>query len=238
MREASFLPEDPSVLASWRATQYIDDSQWFVNDSGIGYYSRCAYLNGRADGLTDLLSERLANTQNGIGMEIAAGSNAVALRELLESGLLAGALALNLCDTRSDETRQDDRISHLAGDVTLRETWGGIYEWIEDKTPEGLDLILFHPVGGLSGLPQDVYEDAAHHMVDLLKPGGVFFAQAPKPLLAGNPRLRKLYKGLCSRDDVESIAISDFSFFEEDLPEDLLSDAKRLRTMYAAIIKS
>ena len=152
---------------------------WKMDDSGFDDYCE----RSRIDGVADLIVSQLGRFGTNAALELAAGANARALQDLLERGVIDKGLATSFADTRSDETKAVEALSHRTGDLLEKEVWREILGWQAAEAPEGLSLILYRPWGALNHIqPTTAYQGAAHLLLDILRPGGVFFAQIPGAL--------------------------------------------------------
>lgn len=203
--DLSFVDNIPPIEPSLQLGRGADTS-WPVNNSTFRDYVGDVRLPDHyPDGLEDIIEEALLAGDHNVGLDIAGGSQAVALRDLIDRGLLDKGLVTNLEDLRSPDTKADTRIDHIAGDLALRQTWDGIIQWKTSNAPDGLALILYRPYGGLQGFPAHVYDRAAHTLLDMVRPGGMFFAQVPESLHSPKDRLLAAYRGLVKRPDVREI---------------------------------
>lgn len=212
--DLSFVDDIPPVDPdSWLGTG--GDARWGVNSSSFEDYATDAqFPDYYPGGLEGIIEEALGADSANVGMDIAGGSQARALRDLIDGGVLVKALVTNLEDLRTPETKADRRIDHIAGDLALRETWDTIIQWQAANAPDGLSLIMHKPFAGLQDFAPNVYERAAHTLVDMLRPGGIFFTQVPKSLHAQPKALLATYRRLLERPDVRGIIPSTRASFE------------------------
>lgn len=184
------------------------DGLWCVNNSDIKDYSRRARIFGRNSGLLEVLKTNLNQNDPGVGLDIAAGSLAVALRDLADMELIQSGLATNYEDRRSFRVAEDQRIGHVSGDITEQRTWDEIERWRQVHAPDGFSVAMHRPVGGLQDLPDFTYEGAVHAVLDMVQDEGVFFTQIPRTLV-DNPRLLgPICKSIHDRPDVDRILSS------------------------------
>lgn len=203
-------PVDPN---SWLGKG--GDSRWGVNDSSFEKYAADAqFPDYYPGGLKGIIEEALSVNDTNVGLDIAGGSQARALRDLIESGTLTKGLVTNLEDLRAPEIKADTRVDHVAGDLALRKNWENIIRWQTTHAPEGLSLIMHKPFAGLQDLTPNAYEGAAHTLIDMLRPGGVFFTQVPSSLHAHPQALLATYRRLLKRPDVSEIIPSTRASFE------------------------
>jgi hypothetical protein len=189
-------------------TAVYRDHNWSVNNSSLRDYSRRANMNGRIDGLIRMIEGRLGEGEDNVGLDLAAGSRPHALSNLLESGVLARALATNYADRRPRSLKRDPRLDHRKGNLLNPKTWQGIQAWQQQHAPEGFALAMHRPVGGLQDLPPDFYEGAAHAVLDMVGEDGMFFTQVPRILAAVPRHLERVCEGIQDRPDVEEVVRS------------------------------
>lgn len=201
------------------------DSVWRVNNSTIEEYAQDAQFPSYPFGLLGILESATHPEQQNVGMDLAGGSQAVALRNLLDSGVLTKGLVTNYEDLRTPATKADTRIDHIAGDLADTQTWQSIIEWQNTNAPDGLSLIMHQPYRGLQNFIPSVYARGAHLLLDMLKPGGVFYTQVPSALHQRTSDLSAVYRDLRTRPDVREIIPSTRSPYEEG------------RNIYGIIIK-
>lgn len=206
--ELSFLDHarDDHLSSFWLL--WNGDNRWRVNNSTIGDYSRRALIDGRVSGLTDIILDRLGVSEANVGLDVAAGSSAQALRDLLDSGVLDKALATNYQDRRPRKIRRDPRLDHIKGDLTRQSTWERIVGWQAEFAPEGFDLVMHRPVGGLQDLDPRTYQGAAHALMDMTRPGGMLFTQVPRRMINLSGLLQELCDDLHERPDFEGMLTS------------------------------
>ena len=163
----------------WRVP-LLGDQTWIVNNSPLDEYCRDAPFADYAAGLEGLLREHVGLHPDNVGMDLAGGSQGRAARDLLDLGILGRALVTNYQDRRSEEALAETRLDHITGDLTKPQTWGEIINWQRSQAPEGLALIMHRPVGALAALPTQTYVGAARTLLNMLRPGGLLFAQVPR----------------------------------------------------------
>lgn len=202
----TFLDGEGSASSHQHELEIHGDTFWKVNDSSIEDYSRRADILGNPEGLKFLIQAQLGDRDDNVGLDIAAGTNAQALRDLLSSGVLRRAIATNFEDGRTKSVRRDRRLTHIAGDITKPQTWKKIIRKKQKIAPEGLALVMHRPMGGLQQLNPDTYRGAAHLLLDSLRPGGLMFSQIPRNLV-GQPR-RELCDSIERRSDVAGVIVS------------------------------
>jgi len=151
--------------------------QWDVNDSSFARYAHRVEFIYPSCTLPELVVQQ--HRDGDVGIDIAGGTNGRALRDLLDSGILSRALVTNFEDRRSEEVKADTRLDHIDGSLLLPATWSRIINWQRTNAPAGLGLVLHRPCGGLQGLPTEHYRRAADQLIDMLRPGGLLFAQVP-----------------------------------------------------------
>lgn len=186
-------------------TGAVDDRIWTTNNSSFEHYCRGLTFPSKKSFQT-IVTE--SGIKNGIGLDVGAGSNAVALRDLLDSGILRKALATNYEDRRSREVRQDSRLGHVSGNILAVETWLEIDAWRQAHAPQGFDLIFHRPYGYLQNFPPQFYEAASNILLDLLRPGGIFFTQVPEPFVVRPDARQAICRRIKARGDISRIMTS------------------------------
>lgn len=181
---------------------------WRVNNSGIDDYSERARILGAPDTLKVIIAATLGYNEDSVGIDIAAGSDIRALRDLLDLHILRSAVATNFSDSRSRSAFGDLRVSHIDGDITVPDTWLQIGQWQERHTPEGFALAMHRPVGALQELPVHTYRGAAHFLLDRIKPGGLMFTQVPRTIVEDKREMLDLCRTINRRKDVVEVITS------------------------------
>jgi hypothetical protein len=185
----------------------LEEGKWSTTDSSIDDYSARANFLGRSDGLVEIIRRQLGDADDNVGLDIAAGANGRALRDLLDSGILRKALITNFADKRSDEVKHNDRLYHITGNLVLPQTWHEILDWQETFAPDGLSLIMHRPVGALQDLPNATYRGALHLLLDRTRLGGLLFTQIPRPLVRDTAALLNIRDTLRARSDVGRVIV-------------------------------
>lgn len=192
----------------WGFVQTHGDRRWGFNDSAMLDYSRRAHLDANPFRLLEIIGERLGQSGRNVGLDIAGGSKATALRELLDSGVLGHAVVTNYQDRRGRKVKRDHRLDHVKGDITRRSTWEEIVERQQERAPEGFKLIMHRPMGALQQLPVDFYRGGLHAALDMLAAGGVLFTQVPDRLDTQPQHLETVCASLAERSDIERMVKS------------------------------
>lgn len=205
------------------------DLSWMVNNSSLTDYSRRAYIHGHPEGLSGLISAQIGQSEENAGLDLAAGTSARALRDLLESGVLGLALATNYEDLMPADTANDSRLSQITGDLTEPQTWHRIRKWKNLYASQGFKLVMHRPVGGLQELSPHTYSGAAHFLLDMVQPGGMMFTQVPRRLVKEQSPLAELCHSIRSRPDVGEVYVTEGRRPKKRIDEN---------DMYAAILKS
>jgi hypothetical protein len=180
------------------------DKQWIVNNSTFSDYSRRAYIGGSTSGLSRLVDERLGDSEGAVGLDLAAGTEARALRDLMDSGILEQALATNYRARVTRRLRRNN-LDHIRGNLTSRETWQKILGWKDRHAPEGFDLVMHRPVGGLQDLDPRMYQAAGRILFGMVKPGGMMFSQVPRRVMNVEGGLRSLCQSIREGGEVERV---------------------------------
>jgi hypothetical protein len=179
------------------------DKNWRVNNSSMADYASRARMRRGPNTLMDRLIAQVGRSKENVGLDIAAGSNARALQDLLGSGVIGRALATNYQDCRPNRLKASRRLSHIAGDLADPATWQEIADWKDEHAPEGFAVAMHRPIGGMQGMPEDFYAGAAHAALDMVRPHGFIFTQVPRNLTnPANTFLGELCTGIRERADV------------------------------------
>lgn len=228
------------ISVDWRGelVSAIEARGWGVNDSDFGSYCAGLMLADGREGVQEIVSEHLRSMDgHRVGLDIAGGTNGVALQSLLRLRILEHGIVTNYADRRSDETRKMPNLTHVEGDLAERATWETILEEKRACAPEGLSVVLFRPVGPLQDCSPEAYKGAAHFLLDITRPGGVHFWQIPRELKPYTPirerRKLEVYSSLRCRDDIEEIIPAYIPVRPED---DRLPDSAANRLLDSVII--
>lgn len=203
--DLSFLDGAYQDYPNWYYMLVNGDHRWRVNNSTMQDYSRRAYIGGTVHGLEDIIVDRVGHSEDNVGLDLAAGSRAQALRDLLDSGVLGRALATNYQNRMPRRMRKRDDLDHIKGNLVKQETWRKIIDWQKRHAPEGFDLVMHRPVGGLQDLGPRTYHAAAHILLGTVKPGGMMFTQVPRRLVNLESSLDRLCRDIRGREDVEGV---------------------------------
>lgn len=120
---------------SWVETH--QDRGWTVNHSSLADYSRRAFLLGHPDSLTGIIEAQIGNKSDNAGLDLAAGTGAAALSDLLAKGTLSKALATNFGEGETAEVKLGSNLDEIRGDLLDEDTWQGIVDWKELNAPGG-----------------------------------------------------------------------------------------------------
>jgi len=180
---------------------------WGTNNSDFEAYCVDLALPDYPQGFAGIVEEAIGKNPNNVGMDLAGGSDGIALQDLLRDGILGTAIVTNYEDRRTSETKQNKRLLHIAGDLVKRSTWEDIIYSQKKHAPDGLALVMHRPVGGLQNLRPAIYRNAAHLLLDMTRSGGVLFLQIPDALIAWTAKLELdiICASIESRDDIERI---------------------------------
>lgn len=190
--------------------------KWGFNNPTFDDYcgsfgERTASIGEPRDGLREIVERQIGHSPKNIGLDVAGGSQGTAIRSLVAEGIIGTGLVTNLFDTRTEETKEDLSLHHVDGDIVSKETWIKIIEWKKEHAPEGFALIMHRPIGPLQGYPETFYAGAANLLLDMLRPGGVFYTQVPGCLRPNeahddNVGLQAVSKAIQARPDIGDIA--------------------------------
>ena len=195
------------------------DRNWAVNNSTLYDYSRRAYIDGDRTRLLDLINERLGTSEDNVGLDVAAGSRAQALQDLMDSGVLGRALATNY-RARIPRKERRQSLDHIRGNLTHRETWQKILGWKDEHAPDGFDLVMHRPVGGLQDLDLHTYQAAARMLFGMVKPGGMMFSQVPRRVMNMEKGLGELCRTVRESGEVEGVVTTGQRSSRMRLPKD------------------
>jgi len=180
---------------------------WRVNNSSLEDYFGPVKLDGHPEGVLGIIQRQIGDTEGNAGIDIAGGTNGVALQELLKMGLLENALVTNYRNRPNWRARKAG-IDYVRGNILLPKTWQKIIDWQEEQAPEGLALVMHRPDGGMQSLSTDFYEGVVHLLLDVVGPKGVMFTQVPQILRHRRPEeLAAICEGVKTRPDVEEILV-------------------------------
>lgn len=202
--DLSFVDDMPAVHPASRLIEEGDNA-WRRNNSSFEEYMEDAPFPSHYSGLIGIIDDVIGYDAGNVGMDLAGGSQGIALRDLLDEGLISKGLVTNYQDLRTAATKADKRVGHVAGDLAEVETWHNIIQWQSQHAPGGFALITYRPFGGLQGFAPHVYTRAAHTLLDMLRPGGLLFTQVPKIFHAQHKELCTAYRGLRANPDVAKI---------------------------------
>lgn len=159
---------------------------WNVNNSDFAEYSNGTWFpehRGQYLNLWQVFAEYIEPSLDNVAIDIAGGTNGVAIQQLIEKQFVGRGLVTNLKDQRSPEALANSALSHVAGNILEPETWQQIVDWAMANAPDGVDIIIHRPKGGLQSMSRKFYKKAAMQLLDMLKPGGIFYAQVPDGLI-------------------------------------------------------
>jgi hypothetical protein len=198
----------PTNSRSFETSSPPSRELWSVDDSSFNsYVDLVRFQRGFAK---DLILERIDNDSTNVVLDIAGGSNGVAVRNLIDSELFGEGIFTNYVDNRSEETRQSN-VGFVAGDLRTSETWEALLSWQQYHAPDGFALVLHRPAGGLQDLCDDDYIKYTRTIMSMIKPGGLFYSQVPSHPL--RPRsessLQTIREGIRSIEGVVGIEVSD-----------------------------
>ncbi len=163
------------------------DGVWNVDNSGIADYSEKANFFGKPEGLLQIIGE-CTGRRDDVGLDVAGGTNGVAIGELVMAGFLREGAVTNFTSLPSAEVRAERAragVTHLAGSLLDVHTWRTMQAWQEKVAPQGLAVIMHRPYGALQTLSPEFYMGAVHWALNRLRPGGVLFTQIPQILDGG-----------------------------------------------------
>lgn len=204
---ASLTYEDPALL------RYAKRNGWAA-ENDIHDYGQARFSNAYpTSSLVEIIAQEKKPGRPNVGMDILGGKRGLALCDLLTRNVLDAAVIVDLA-AQPDEAPEHPGLRHVAGDIMRRETWLDMRKAQQELAPEGLALIMHRPLGALQQQLPAFYEGAAHALLDMLRPGGILFAQQPDRLFFGREHIGSLRRSLNARGDVGRITLSDPSLYK------------------------
>ena len=196
-----------------------EDDNWFTNNSPASHYFDRVKLPDHSQGVLDLVWGQIG--YDNVGIDLAGGSNGRAITDLSRSDIVVRGLLTNYRDNRDMffDNRSEGRIDHIEGDLIRPGTWQRIIEWQRTNAPNGAGIVMWRPDSAMQHLPPSFYQGAAHQVLDMIRPGGVFFTQVPVSLRPEWPtthdkdtatqELGKLCTSISDREDVAEVLVSE-----------------------------
>lgn len=181
--------------------------KWAVNDSSFNSY--VSMVNFREGSALDCITRNLANMDDNSVLDIAGGSNGVAVSDLIDSGLVNGGVFTNFTDQRNSSKLRED-LDFVPGDLAQDATWNKIKEIQTKRFPIGFSLVLHRPYGGLQDLQPSQYVKFAEYVIDMIRPGGVFYSQIPSSPYqpTSNATLNYIFRSIKQISDVDNVEVS------------------------------
>jgi hypothetical protein len=196
-------------LEAWQ----IATDTWQANDASFSDYCTMASMTGLPD-VSRLVRQRLGSFTTNVGLDIAGGTNGVAIQELIADGAIDTGIVTNLLDKRGDEARNVDGLLHIEGDILKEETWHKLFVTLSEASEgAGPSLIMHRPCAALQYLSPHFYEGSFNLLFDWLRPGGVMFAQVPLIFSTSANNLQKFCGYVQTRDDIAELQVSEFITF-------------------------
>jgi len=181
------------------------DDDWLSNDSSFNDYVAYSLL---PKGLfARILDKHVGENTENVGLDLAGGENGQALQDLLAAGILGRALLTTYKDRRSIATKYLVELGHVEGDLIRPTTWQKIINWKHIYAPHGFALIMHRPLGALQDLNPSTYVGAANLLLNMLRPGGVFFSEIPGALYGSGMTL--MCRSLQEREDIADIMVGE-----------------------------
>lgn len=208
------------------------DSWWEYNNCSLANYGASAQFPRYEDNLLGFITDIIGKNPQNVGMDIAGGNQATALRNLLDACVLGKALVTNFQDGRTARVLADTRLDHVAGSLAVPETWQEILDWQQANAPSGFDLIMHRPLGGLQNWPIEAYRGAAKLALTMTRPGGLFLTQIPRSIQSNRMALSSIYRTLQAPRRIERMIrapVLDPSWESQYVPDQLA---------YVAMIKA
>lgn len=193
--------------------------RWTVDDSGLDSYAKLVYFE--AGSAIDVIKEHMQSLPNSTGIDIAGGSNGIAIRQCVELGIVSQGVFTNHFDVR-DATTKESGLHFIEGDLLVASTWEAIKNTQRQVAPEGFGLALHRPFGALQSQDLSFYSSMASKVIDMLKPRGIFFMQIPSHFLwpRSKAEIQLLTNSIQSNESVLSVeesdrkkTLSDYAFY-------------------------
>jgi hypothetical protein len=98
---------------------------WESRDSSLENYGT-AIFNGDLSGksLGDIIQERVGEDPGAVGIDVLAGPNGVALKELMELGVIG--IGVTIDNEHESGRNPDNSMHHVSGDILQEQTWKDI----------------------------------------------------------------------------------------------------------------
>lgn len=198
-----------------------EDDTWFTDDSPVSHYFDRVALPGHPEGVNNLVWGHIG--YDNAGIDLAGGANGRAITDLRRSDIVVRGLFTTYRDNRDSSSqarfRGIDDIDHISGDLINPYTWEQIIDWQRTNAPDGVGIVMWRPDSAMQHLPPSFYRGAAHTVLDMIRPGGVLFAQVPVSLrpewpttedkAAAAQELGKLCTSISDREDVGEVLVSE-----------------------------
>jgi len=159
------------------------DTDWLVNDSSLQDYGRGVHFPAIPLALETIVKNEIGVDKGNVGLDLAAGSNGLALQDLLRSGVLNRAIMTNYEDRRIPATHKITGLDHVEGDLMDPGVWQQIITLQEQHAPEGLALVMHRPSSALQNLSPAIYRGASHLLLNIMRSGGFSSRRFPTRLL-------------------------------------------------------
>lgn len=183
---------------------------WPSNNSPIEDYGKAEFHDAiPGANLTDIIVNTIGRSPDNVGMDVMAGSDLVVLQQLLIEGIIGTGIGTDSQDNRAPETASNSDLRFIQGDQLDEATWLAMLHDQQELAPEGLAVALWRPVGAVQYQPPHVYQGAAHAILDMVRPGGMFFSQVPARFIGNRDASRQVLSSLVRRGDVARIITSD-----------------------------
>lgn len=212
---------DPNLNFAWPdlsegTGEEVRDSGWLFDNSSFSDYAGNANFKRYDGGLLGIIRRQIGLNKENIGVDIAGGHKGRAISDLIHRGVIGKGMVTNYYNDYPWPIYSGD-VDFISGNILRVGTWKEIIKWQRSKAPDGIDLVLHRPVGGLQDLPTEMYIGATHALLDIMKPGGVMFTQMPRTITGGyrgwghrndKDGARKLRSAIMERDDVGRLVLS------------------------------
>jgi len=179
------------VFASYRATKADfkrEDRGWLVDDSHLSrFFDGVKLRNGTP---LEVMAQCIGRDPNNVGIDIAGGTNGVAMRDLVATGLVGKGLYTHFLDDRNPRL-SNPNVDLVTGDLATAQPWLSIRDWQQRNAPQGFAVALHAPGLGFEKWAPDTHLTALAMLLPMMQPGAVIFTQVPIEVLKdGNQEAR------------------------------------------------
>lgn len=177
------------------------EGSYGVDNSGFKDYCRFSLIPD----VEQKITHQLQSLEPGTGLDVAGGANGVAVQDLLDNELIERGVFTGYQEARNPETVDRPDLDFIAGDIKREAAWRAIFQWQDEHSPQGFNIIMHRPFGMLGNMHPHFYAAAGNLLLDRLAPGGILFSQIAPCLLVKDKGLgyRGLARVIRERTDIE-----------------------------------